>query len=110
AQIFEHTAARPIGVGAIFENYIDKRKAVEGIAAHDLRVRHGEHLGGEGIRDLVLDDLRRLSGPFGVNDDLHIREVGDSVERDVPHREYAHQHQGRCGELNDELVPEGKLD
>ena len=81
AQIFEHARARPIEIGAVLEDHIDEGDAEEGEAAHHPRFRHGQHGGGQRIGDLVLDDLRRLAGIFGVDDDLHVGEVGDGVER-----------------------------
>ena len=60
AEIFEHAAARPIRIGAVLENDIDEREAVERIAAHDFRLRHGKHLGRDGIGDLI---LRRSAAP-----------------------------------------------
>ena len=36
AQVFEHAAARPVGIGAVLEDDIDEGEAVERIAAHDL--------------------------------------------------------------------------
>ena len=42
-EVFEDAAARPVHVGAIFENDVDKREAEEGIAAHDLGIRDGQH-------------------------------------------------------------------
>ena len=82
-QIFEHARARPIEVGAVLEDHIDEGDAEEGEAAHDARLRHGEHGGGERIGDLVLHHLRRLARIFGVDDDLHVGEVGDGVERNA---------------------------
>ena len=62
------------------------------------------------ISDLVLDDLRRLAGPFGVDDDLRVGEVGDGVERDVAHGVNAAEHQRQRRQQNDELVPQRKID
>ena len=57
--------------------------------AHVLRARHREHRSCERIGDLVLDHLRRLSRILGVDDGLHVREVGDGVKRQRPQREHA---------------------
>ena len=81
AQIFEHARARPIEVGAVLEDHIDEGDAEEGEAAHDARLRHGQHRRGQRIGDLVLDHLRRLARILGVDDDLNVGEVGDGVER-----------------------------
>ena len=109
AEVFEHAAARPVGIGAVLEDDIDEGEAVERIAAHDLGLGHREHLGGDGIGDLVLDDLRRLARPLGVDDDLHVGQVGDGVQRDVPHRVNAAQHQRHRPQQDDELVLEREI-
>ena len=110
AEIFEHAAPRPIRIGAVLEDHIHKREAVEGIAAHDFRVRHREHFRREGIGHLVLDDLRRLPLPFGVDDDLRIRQVGDGIKRNIAQGEDAGEHEGQSGQQNDEFVPQRKID
>ena len=88
-QVFEHAAARPVHVGAVFEDDVDEREAEEGIAAHDLGVRDRQHLRRQRIGDLILDDLRRLAGVFGVDDHLHVGEVGDGVHGRVEDSEDA---------------------
>ena len=80
-EIFEHAASRPIGIGAVLEDHVDEGDAEEGEAAHHLRLRHRQHGRRERIGDLVLDDLRRLARIVGVDDHLHVGEVGDGVER-----------------------------
>ena len=80
-EVFEHAAAGPVGVGAVLEDHVDERHAEEREAAHDLRLGHRQHRRGQRIGDLVLDDLRRLPRIVGVDDDLHVGEVGDGVER-----------------------------
>ena len=81
AQIFQHARARPVEVGAVLEDHVDKGDAEEREAAHHPRLRHAQHRGGQGIGDLVLDHLRRLARKFRVDDDLDVGEVGDGVER-----------------------------
>ena len=85
AEVFEHAAARPVRIGAVLEDHVDEREPVERVAAHDLLARHRKHLGRDRIRDLVLDDLRRLARPLGVDDDLHVGQVRDGVQRNVAH-------------------------
>ena len=97
------------GIGAVLKNHIDKGEAVERIAAHDLRLRHGKHLGRDGIGDLVLDDLRRLAGPFRVDDDLHVRQVGNGVQWNVAHGINAAEHERNRAKKNDEFVLERKI-
>ncbi len=82
-QIFEHPRTCPVDIGAVVENHVDERYAEKREAAHHARARNREHGGRKRISDLVLDDLRRLPGILGVDDDLGIREVGDGIERHV---------------------------
>ena len=80
-QVFEHARARPVGIGAVLEQDVDEGIAEERIAAHCLRARHRQHGGGERIGDLVLDDLRRLARIGGADDDLHVRQIRNGIER-----------------------------
>ncbi len=61
-EIFEHPRPAPIRIGAVFEDHIDERDTEEREAADHLGLRHREHGGGEGIGDLVLDDLGACPG------------------------------------------------
>jgi hypothetical protein len=105
-QVFEHTRARPVRIGAILEQDIDEGVAKERIAAHRFRSRHRHHRGGERIGNLILDDARRLAGVRRANDDLHVGEVGQRVERracdrpQAPRRDQQgrDQHQKAVGE------------
>ena len=80
---FEHARTRPIDVGTVFEDDVDKGHAEEREPAHHFRFRHRQHGRGQGIGDLVLDHLRRLAGIFGVDDHLGIREVRDRIQRQM---------------------------
>ena len=105
AQIFEDTRPRPVDVGAVVEDHIDEGHAEEGEAAHDVRLRHGEHGGGERKGDLVLDHLRRLARKLGVDDDLHVGEIGDRVERHLLHGMDADQRDEDRGDADEDDVP-----
>ena len=82
-EILQHPGAGPVDVGAVFEDDVDQGEAVLGEAAHHLGLGHRQHGGGQGIGDLVFDDLRGLLGEFGADDHLDVGEVGDGVHRDV---------------------------
>ncbi len=69
---FEDPRTRPIDVGAVFKDNVDKGDAEKGEAAYHLRFRDGQHRGGQRIGDLILDDLRGLPRVLRVNDDLGI--------------------------------------
>ena len=108
-EVLEYAAARPVHVGAIFKDDVHERVIEEGIATYDLGERHREHLGGEGIGDLIFDDARGLAGILGKDDDLHIGQIGDGIERDLADRinstedNDGHQHQ------DEELILYGKF-
>ena len=81
-QIFEHARARPVEVGAVLED--DENV---GIAEHRLRP-HSFHMGGgqkrrdDRIGDLVFNDVGRLPVPWRVDNDLHIGDIGQRIERE----------------------------
>jgi hypothetical protein len=108
-EVFQHPAARPVGIGAVIEDDIDKREAVEGIPSDNAGVRYREHLRGDRVGDLVLHDLRSLAGPFGIDDDLRVREIGNRVERQIAQGEDAADGQRRSREQNESTIPERKL-
>jgi len=47
---------------------------------------HGQHGARQGISHLILHDLRCLARERGLDDDLHVGQIRDRVERRVAHR------------------------
>ena len=92
-QVLEHARARPVQVGAVLEQHVDEAVAEEREAAHRLRAGHRHHRRRQRVGHLVLDDLRRLAGPAGADDDLHVAQVGQRI-----HRRRAQAPESRCGE------------
>ncbi|OIQ89007.1 hypothetical protein GALL_291300 [mine drainage metagenome] len=88
-EILEDKVARLIDVGAILEDDVDKGVAEHRIAAHRARARHRLQGGLQRIGHLILDDLRRLPGVGGFDDDLGGRDIGDSLQRCVEYRQDA---------------------
>ena len=80
-ECFQYAGARPVDVRAILEDDVDERESEERVAAHDFRVGRGKQLRCQRIRDLVLDDARRLAGVLRVDDHLGVGEVRDRIER-----------------------------
>ena len=71
-EVLQHARARPVEIGVVLEQHVDEGVAEERVAAHRLRPRDREHRGGQRIGHLVLDDLRRLAGKAGSDDDLGV--------------------------------------
>ncbi len=109
-QIFEDTRPRPIEVRAVVEDHIDEGHAEEGEAAHDMRLRHGQHGGGQRIGDLILDHLRRLARILRVDDDLNVGEIRDGVERHVLDSIDADERDEDGGDADEDDVPRRPAD
>ena len=101
---FEDSAASPIQIGAVFENNVNERKPEERVTANHLGMRDREHLSSERIRDLIFNDLGRLSGIFGVDDYLDIGKIRDRVERRMQHRIEARGNQEDSAQEYQKLV------
>ena len=109
-EVLEHPRPRPVEIGAVLEDHVDEGETEEGVAADILGEGHRQHLRGDRIGQLVLDHLRRLTGIFGVDDDLDVGQIGNGVEpggRDrPPPTDDGEDHP----DDHDELVLEGPLD
>ena len=103
-QVLQHPTARPVDVGAVLENDVDEGRAEEGEAAHHFRLRHRQHRRGQRIGHLVLDDLRRLARVLGVDDDLHVRQVRQRIERRLHDSDDTAEHDEQGGEQDQERV------
>ena len=84
-EVLEDPGAGPVGIGAVLEDDVDVAESKVGEAADRLHLGCSEERRGDGIGDLVLDDVGAAI-PARVDDDLGVGEVGQGVERDVPHR------------------------
>ena len=96
-QLLQHAAARPVHVGAVFENHVHERHTEHGLSADGRDARRSEHRADDGIGDVVLDQVGRATHPFRKNDHLHVREVRDGVEGRV-----AQGQDAPCGRKPDE--------
>ncbi len=105
-EIFEHPRARPVEVGSVLEDDVDVGIAEERVAAHRHRLGHREHRGGQRVGDLVLDDLRRLAGKRGLDDDLHVGKVGQGIDWRLAHRVQATDDEKRGSHQDQGPVPE----
>ena len=91
--IFENARARPVQVGAVLKNHEDIGVTKHGLRAHGLYMRSGEQCGDDRICNLIFDDARRTSRPGRMHDDLHVRDIRQSIQRNPPQRPDARQQQ-----------------
>ena len=113
----DHPGPAPVEVDVVLEDHVDEAGAEHGRTAHVLGPRQAEEIGGQRIRHQVLDDLRRLAGKIGADDDLGVREVRNRVERRPLHGEPAggsersrqHHHDDRIGDRPGDQLGHGGL-
>ena len=108
--IFQDTGTRPVKIRAILENHIHKRVTEEGITAHHPNVRRTDEFGDYRISDLVFNQTGAAPFPLGKNDNLHVGQVGNGIQRRIAHAEYAADGQRRHQHENHELVSGAPLD
>ena len=104
-EIFQYPGARPVGVGTILKNDVHIGVAKLREAAYRFGSRYRQHGGGQRPGDLIFDDLRRLPRIAGFNDNLHIREIRQRIDRRMDYRprapeaekQRAHHHQKAVG-------------
>ena len=109
-QIFDHARARPIDVGPVLENDIDERLPEHRFAPNEFHFRRGDELGRNRISDLVFDQVGRASFPIGVDDDLHVAQVGNGIERRPLDRPDAGRDAEEDEDDDEQLVARARLD
>src|SRR5579872_7574508 len=102
--IFEHAGTRPVHVGTIFKDHEYIRIVEHGLPAHGFYLWGGQKRGHDWVGNLIFDEVRRLAFPVGVNDHLHVRYVGKSVEWDVAERPDSRQHNHQSAGKNQETI------
>ena len=91
-QVLQHARTRPVDVGAILKNNVDKGGTKERKPSHHLGLRDRQHGRGQRVSHLVFHHLRCLAGDFGVDDDLHIGQIGQRVYRSAQHGKNTSEH------------------
>src|SRR6266852_8598938 len=84
--VFEYTRPRPVEVCSVLENNEDVGITKHGLRPNGLNVGSREKSRDNGIGHLVFNNVRRLTLPGNVDDDLNIGDIWQGVERDVLQR------------------------
>ena len=84
-EVFQNPRARPVQIGAVFKDDIDEGVVEKRVPAHGHGARHRQHGGSQRVSNLVLDHLRRLAGIAGLDDDLHVGQIRNRVQRRAQH-------------------------
>ncbi len=82
-KIFRDPRTRPVKIGSVFKYDENVRVPEHCLRTHRLNVRCCQQRGDDWVSNLVLDHIGRLTRPFGVDDHLHIADIGERIQRDV---------------------------
>ncbi len=108
-QVLQRSRPRPVDVRSLVENDVDEgvpkiRESADGF--HAGCAKHGRD---DRIGDLVLHNVGAAIPPR-VHDDLGVAQVGDGIERDVPHRPDPRGDGKTDQQKDEEAVTPGELD
>ena len=109
-QILQHPRTRPVNVGTVFKDDVNKRRTKKRKAAHHFRLRHGQHGCRQWIGHLVFHHLRRLTRVFGINNDLHVRQIGQRVDGRAQHGKHATDDDEQRGQQHQKAVAPRPVD
>ena len=109
AQVLKHPRARPVQIGVVLENDVDVGVAEKRVAAYCDGFGYREHRGAQRIGHLILNNLRRLAMIGGLDDDLHIGQVRQRINRRLSHGVDAPPDQKHRGQQHQEAVADRPL-
>src|SRR5919198_699438 len=88
-EILRHSGTRPVKVSAILEHDKNVGISEHRLGSNAFDARSSQQRRNDWISDLIFDYIRWLACPLGVNDYLHVADVGKSVQRNVLQAPYA---------------------
>ena len=80
-QPLQNPRAREIVIHLVVENDREQRKPEHRSGPHFLNTGQSLQVGGKRISDLIFDNLRRFPRVAGANNDLHIRQIRQRIQR-----------------------------
>ncbi len=103
--VFKHPRTRPIKIGSVFKDHEGVGITEHRLRAHGFDVRRGQKLRDNRVRHLILDEAGWLPGPSGMNDDLHVGNIGQCIKRDAAQRPDPREHEKQRPRENKEPIP-----
>ncbi len=108
--VFQNSRTRPVQIGGVFKNDKDVGITEHGLRPHSFYVRRSQKRGDDGIRDLIFDDVGRLARPGRVDNDFHVGNIGQGVERNLAQGPDTCQHQEQSPGENQEAISRAPVD
>src|SRR5262249_18316406 len=96
---------RPIDVGAVLEDYVDKRFPEHRFTANELHFWCGNEFRRDRIGNLIFYQVGRAPFPLSVNDHLHVAKIGYRVERRMRQTVKPSRDSEDCKNEHKEFVP-----
>jgi hypothetical protein len=109
-EAFEHARARKVEVDPILEDHVDHGEAEGRGGADHPDTGQALEAHGQRIRDLILNFLRRATGPVGEDDHLIVGEIGDRVDRGRQQRPVAPAAEEQKGSDDQHPIAQRQLD
>src|SRR5207247_1077787 len=92
------------------EDHVDHRKPERRTRAHDADTSQALQVSDQGIGDLILDLLRRATGPISKDDDLIFREVRYRVDGRAQQCPIAPQRETKIKDDDESAIAQTHLD
>ncbi len=109
-QILQDARARPIEIRSVLEDDEDVGIAEHRLRAHCFDMRRGQQSRDDRIGNLVLDDVGWLTCPRRVDDDLHVGDIRQGIERNVAQSPDSREHKQQRSRENEEAISRAPVD
>src|ERR1019366_7687930 len=103
-QILDDTRPRPIQIRSIFEHDKNIGVAEHRLCSYGFDMRRRQEISDDGIGDLIFDDAGWHSHPRRMNNDFHVGNIRQRIERNSPQRPDSYEHQEKCPRKNEKAI------